>query len=249
MKIREVMEEYHVSRKALLVYEEKGLLHPERDDFGYRQYSDQDIEYLEKIVLLRKLDFSLDDIYHLLILHQDDLLHDKKKEYEKDIYLMERRREYLDYIEEVLHGKYDIHEAIEALDDSFHTYGISKEKKTYFYLKIVICLMSLLIWIVFLFKEDQVFNCAIGTASLSVCFLMMSSFSKVQYLFSQYQKLCSTILVSVGFFILGFSLRYEYDGVLGMSLVQLSFLFIIIGSIYNSWIKDFILKILCLSES
>lgn len=48
-------------------YEKKGLLKPDRDtDSRYREYSEEDIQILQKILLLRKMDISVEVIYLLL---------------------------------------------------------------------------------------------------------------------------------------------------------------------------------------
>ena len=52
MRIKEVMNKYKVTRKALLLYEERGLIQPDRELSGYRDYRLVDIEVLKKIILL-----------------------------------------------------------------------------------------------------------------------------------------------------------------------------------------------------
>lgn len=51
-----------ISRKAARIYEEKGLLRPGREENGYRSYTGKDIENAGKIVFLRSLGFTLDEI-------------------------------------------------------------------------------------------------------------------------------------------------------------------------------------------
>ncbi|KAA8962465.1 MerR family transcriptional regulator [Mycobacterium sp.] len=59
-----------VSRKAMRVYEAKGLLPPaERSAAGYRLYSDADVELLTFIRRARQLGLHLDDIRHVLAVH------------------------------------------------------------------------------------------------------------------------------------------------------------------------------------
>ena len=67
MRIKEVMNKYKVTRKALLLYEERGLIQPDRELSGYRDYRLVDIEVLKKIILLRKMEFSLDEIENIII--------------------------------------------------------------------------------------------------------------------------------------------------------------------------------------
>lgn len=52
-----------LSTKALRYYDEIGLLKPSKDDFtNYRYYNDKDIETYKKIVYLKSLGFTLEEI-------------------------------------------------------------------------------------------------------------------------------------------------------------------------------------------
>ena len=64
-QIHEVCEHCHLSRKAVRLYEEKGLLHPKRVQ-GNRMYSKEDVMRLHCISYCRELDFSLEQIQQLL---------------------------------------------------------------------------------------------------------------------------------------------------------------------------------------
>ena len=44
-----------LTRKALEYYEEKGFIHPRRLENGYREYSEKDVEILNKIALFKKI--------------------------------------------------------------------------------------------------------------------------------------------------------------------------------------------------
>jgi len=65
MNIREVELETGLSRANIRHYEAKGILSPERHDNGYRDYTQEHIETLKRVKLLRQLDISLDDIVRL----------------------------------------------------------------------------------------------------------------------------------------------------------------------------------------
>ena len=61
-----------ISAKTLRVYEKKGLLVPERnEDNGYRMYGEEAVRTLEKIQLMKWLDFSLDQIAEFLQLYEN----------------------------------------------------------------------------------------------------------------------------------------------------------------------------------
>ena len=62
MKIKEVENLLSVSRSNIRFYEKEGLLNPERKANNYREYSEEDIAVLKKILVLRKLGFSVEEI-------------------------------------------------------------------------------------------------------------------------------------------------------------------------------------------
>ena len=62
MTIKEIEERSGMTRANVRFYESEGLLHPERRENGYRDYSDADLETLLRIRLLRALGVSLEDI-------------------------------------------------------------------------------------------------------------------------------------------------------------------------------------------
>ena len=62
MKIREIEELSGMPRANIRFYEAEGLLRPDRDANGYRNYSEEDLRILQKIRLLRALHVSLEDI-------------------------------------------------------------------------------------------------------------------------------------------------------------------------------------------
>lgn len=63
MRIKEVEERTGLTAKAIRLYESKGLLTPARQtENGYRDYTDEDVERLKTIAVLRRLDVSIKDI-------------------------------------------------------------------------------------------------------------------------------------------------------------------------------------------
>lgn len=63
MRIGEVAEKTGLSISNIRFYEKKGLVGPSRDlDSRYRQYTDQDLNCIKRIILLRKMDLSVDCI-------------------------------------------------------------------------------------------------------------------------------------------------------------------------------------------
>lgn len=67
MSINELEQLTGITKQNIRFYEKKGLLHPARNpDNNYREYTQDDLMRLKTIKLLRKLDFSLEDIRALL---------------------------------------------------------------------------------------------------------------------------------------------------------------------------------------
>ena len=67
MKINEVESLVGVTKKNIRYYEAEGLLSPRREvGNGYRSYSQQDVDTLRRIKLLRKLDVPLAEVKAML---------------------------------------------------------------------------------------------------------------------------------------------------------------------------------------
>lgn len=66
MNTKQVCQRFSVTPKMLRIYEEKGLLMPERGENNYRDYSAKDLLRLQAIVTLRQLEFSTGEIFKIL---------------------------------------------------------------------------------------------------------------------------------------------------------------------------------------
>ena len=66
MRINEVAKLTGVSARTLQYYDEIGLLIPEKLNNGYRDYSDENLDKLQKILFYRFLKFKLNEIKELL---------------------------------------------------------------------------------------------------------------------------------------------------------------------------------------
>ena len=62
MKIKELEILLSISRSNIRFYEKQGLFSPERKDNNYREYTEQDIKVLKKIIILRKMGFTVEEI-------------------------------------------------------------------------------------------------------------------------------------------------------------------------------------------
>lgn len=93
----EVQDKTNLSRKAIEYYEEKGLVHPKKLENGYRDYSDEDVEVLKRISLLRNLGLSISEIALYLDSKEEALASIlRRKEHELDIF--EKRKNVLKLI-------------------------------------------------------------------------------------------------------------------------------------------------------
>lgn len=60
--IKQVATKLNCNPNAIRFYERKGLVNPDRDENGYRKYSDKEVELLQFILLYRQLGFSIEGI-------------------------------------------------------------------------------------------------------------------------------------------------------------------------------------------
>ena len=66
MTIKELEEILGVPRATIRYYEKEGLINPERKRNDYREYSEDDISKLKKIIIFRKHGFSIREIEDIL---------------------------------------------------------------------------------------------------------------------------------------------------------------------------------------
>ena len=86
MKINEIELITGLSKANIRFYESEGLLTPERDENGYRNYSDADINRIKTIIVLRKIGMPVQkirDVFDNKISLQDGLDNDIKMLSEK----------------------------------------------------------------------------------------------------------------------------------------------------------------------
>ncbi len=62
MTIKDMEEVLGIPRATIRFYEKEGLISPKREENGYRDYSQEDLEKVKKIVILRKIGLSVNDI-------------------------------------------------------------------------------------------------------------------------------------------------------------------------------------------
>ena len=89
MRINEVVKLTGVSARTLQYYDEIGLLIPQKLDNGYRDYTEENLEKLQKILFYRFLKFKLNDIRELL---EDDFDNLKILEQQRELILREKEK-------------------------------------------------------------------------------------------------------------------------------------------------------------
>lgn len=93
----EIQKETGLTRKAIEYYEDKGLIHPQKSENGYRDYNIKDLEILKKVSIFRKLGMSISDIYQCISSGSDSLssvLREKQHQLDLD----EKRKAILEMI-------------------------------------------------------------------------------------------------------------------------------------------------------
>lgn len=102
MRIQEIADITGLSKKAINLYEKKGMLQVFRDDSGYRCYTQEHVRILMQIKILRRMDVSLADISHLLQEKNLQLLDTQEEQLEKKLAQCELQNFYMQRIAELL---------------------------------------------------------------------------------------------------------------------------------------------------
>ncbi|MGN0513433.1 MAG: MerR family transcriptional regulator [Lachnospiraceae bacterium] len=62
MTIKEMEQILDIPRATIRFYEKEGLINPQREANGYRDYSEEDVERLKKVIIFRKIGLTVSDI-------------------------------------------------------------------------------------------------------------------------------------------------------------------------------------------
>lgn len=188
MHIQEVSQQLNLSKKAIMIYEQKGLIHPQKDAYGYRVYQQKDIERLMQIKCLRQLDFSISQIKDILINNQYDIFDLKKEEYEKQIFDIETSLQYIDDVKKSLTQKQTLDNLSHQLEQTKQLKKINSSTQTILpFEKIIICL-SIFIYALFLFDNDSFLSILASLAMLLILVIHFSSTFRL-FLYEIYQKI------------------------------------------------------------
>ena len=66
MLINQIAKKCNITKKAVQYYVETGLLNPKILENGYKDFSEEDVNLLKKVVLYRKLGLSVGDIKNVI---------------------------------------------------------------------------------------------------------------------------------------------------------------------------------------
>lgn len=113
MQINETAKQCHLTKKAIAYYCEQGLVQPTILENGYRDFSEQDAELLNKIVLYRKLGLNIPEIKRVLADRENlkGIIHKKVLE-------LEEEKVKQSILEKIYHGEalLDLEEEIHAIN-------------------------------------------------------------------------------------------------------------------------------------
>lgn len=110
----EIQNETGLTRKSIEYYEDKGLIHPQKSENGYRDYSVKDLEFLKKVSIFRKLGMSISDIERCINSGGDALYSIlRKKQYQLEL---DKKRKAI--LEMIVKGESNelINEKVSSLD-------------------------------------------------------------------------------------------------------------------------------------
>lgn len=115
----EIQEKTGLTRKAIEYYEEKGLIKPLKLENGYRDYSDQDLEILNKIYLFRKIGLSIPEIEECLLSNSRSLASILRRK-EHHLEIEQKRKEVIELMvkkesQDIINGKIALIEAEESI--------------------------------------------------------------------------------------------------------------------------------------
>ena len=125
MTIKELEEVLGVPRATIRFYEKQGLIEPKRSGNSYRVYNDEDAAVLRKIIILRKLGFSIADI-------EDSINEDVSLQelLEKNIVKLQEEVKSLEGAIRVCKRMQSNQENMRSLDAMYYWEQISNEEKS-----------------------------------------------------------------------------------------------------------------------
>ncbi len=126
MNINELERLTGITKQNIRFYEKKQLLHPARNEVNnYREYTEEDLTALKSIKLLRRLDFSLEDIKK--ILEKEASFHTVLEEHLEDLEMRQKELNACIHVcKELLHAEMEsinLDETLDKMDRMEHNGG------------------------------------------------------------------------------------------------------------------------------
>jgi DNA-binding transcriptional MerR regulator len=125
MTIKEVEQELNIPRATVRFYEKNKLLNPERGNNSYRDYSNEDIATLRKILIFRKIGMTISDIQELL-----GGVSPLSKTLDQNIDQLEKQLEELNGALKICRQMQSNHEELENFDEMYYWNVIQLEEKS-----------------------------------------------------------------------------------------------------------------------
>ena len=125
MKINQVEELVGITKKNIRFYEDQGLISPKRNlENGYRDYNLEDVERLNKIKLLRRLEVSIEEIRKLQMnqVSLDECL-------EKHIKSFSKKKGEIDILVKLCQDIIDANDSLESLDSEKYLDDMNRLEK------------------------------------------------------------------------------------------------------------------------
>lgn len=123
MTIKELEKELGIPRATIRFYEKQKLLHPKRCENTYRDYNNEDIAVLKKIVIFRKLGLSVSEIEDLL-----DGVVNLPESIDKNITELQKQIKELNGALEICRQIQKREEVMATFDENFYWEEIHKEE-------------------------------------------------------------------------------------------------------------------------
>lgn len=123
MKINEVEKILNIPKATIRFYEKEGLLNPQRNENSYREYSEEDLEQLKKILVLRKIGVTVEDINQMF---KDQL--SLKDALEKNIHSLNEQMKELEGALKLCTTMQEKESNLASLDEDYYLNLIQKEE-------------------------------------------------------------------------------------------------------------------------
>ena len=175
MYIQDLSKEVGLSKKAINLYESKGFIQPQKDNMGYRNYTEKEIMVLHKVKQLRNLGFTLSQIHDVLIDQNYEVFEQKREEYLKQYYELDTSIQYIEDVKEMIKGHKEIDSLSKEMDKIFELKNIkAKYQETIDFDAYMLPIMIFCFVGVLSETSDNLL-----TISLTLVFLLATSLSSV----------------------------------------------------------------------